>query len=95
MKARHRQSQVVQFDHLPAAAVTKGHGEDRLATIHRHIGVANVGLRIGAIGDDTPVLDGPDHRLDFWMVETHDGKAVEGTFSTNCRKAARTPAKSP
>ena len=71
---------VMCLDHPGRAAlpVADLHREDRPALLGPEIEAADVGLRVEAIGDDAAILDPPDQRLDFRMVDAHRGEAVEG-----------------
>src|SRR5690606_29026467 len=73
---RHRQPQVLDGLALPALAVANDDIEHRDRPVHAMIGKAHIGLRIGAVGDDTAVLDAADKRLHLGMVDAHDAEAV-------------------
>src|SRR5471030_552206 len=63
--------------HRTRAAVGDAHGKMRGAIPELAINEAIVSLRAAAIGNDPAIIHLSDDFLDHWMVDAHDGKAIE------------------
>ena len=68
-------------------AIADQHVETRDAAGKVDIEQPHVGLRILAIGDDTPVLDAADEFLHGGMIEAHHREAVEGQIFDECEES--------
>ena len=74
----HGEPDAIHLALLAALAIGDRHIEHIEAVLYARIGRANVGLRIGPIGHNSPVTHAADHRLHFGMIDAHHGGAIEG-----------------